>query len=178
MTQPEPALFTPYFNLELFLQSCGEARLPGQELDALLQLWEDWAAELRTRRVNAGDRTFLAVWLDEAVEKAVDDAWAASPSQGYRLHALALTLAMCAVQEYVPETEDMGCAPLPRPLPELAAALVAEGLPCKIEEGLILGRRYAVVTAAPFRGGCESCALQKNCPRAARRKACSKARLR
>ncbi len=167
MPQPDFTPFTPYCNLELFLQNCGETRLPGQEMETLLRLWEEWSRELRVRRVGEDRQTFLAVWLGEAVERAVDQAWAASPSEGFRRHALALTLCMCAVQELVPETEDMGCAPLPRPTPELLAALEAEGLPCKAEDGLILGRRYAVVTASPFRGGCESCSLHKNCPRAA-----------
>lgn len=165
MPHTEPTPFTPYFNLELFLQTCEESRLPGQEMETLFELWGQWAHELETRQVNAHGVAHLAVWLTEAVERDIDETWAASPTAGFRKHALAQTMCMCAVQEFVPEVEDMGCAPLPRPTEDLATALATEGLPCKSGDALILGRRYAVVTAHPFRGGCETCSLQKSCPR-------------
>ena len=165
MPHQNPAPFTPYFNLELFLQTCEEPRLPGAEMEAMFELWEEWARQLETRQVSVNGSAHLAVWLRESVEAEIDEAWAASPAMGFRKHALAQTMCMCAVQEFVPEVEDMGCAPLPRPTAELAAALAQEGLPCKSADALILGRRYAVVTAHPFRGGCESCSVQKNCPR-------------
>lgn len=155
----------PYFDIELFLLGSGESRLSGDEIDQCVSLWDQWAAHLSANAVTVQNRQYLAVWLAEAVEQAVDSAWAESPSKGFRLNALAQTLCMCAVHERVPEVEEAGCAPVPPPSPELAAALTAAGLPARAANGLELARRYAVVTRAPFGGGCEVCALIASCPR-------------
>lgn len=155
----------PYFDMELFLQTAGETRLGGPELEECLALWADWSRRLSCNNVNADGRTYLAVWLAEDVENAIQEEWEKSPSQGFRMHCLAQTMIMCAVHERVPEVEDVGCAPVPKPSEELADALAASGLPARSREGLELARKYAVVTRAPFGGGCEICSLQQNCPR-------------
>ncbi len=165
----------PYFDMELFLHAAQETRLNGDDLEECLRLWQEWSALLHARTVRAESRTYLALWLDEAVEKAADAAWDESPSRGFRLNALAQTLVMTAVHELVPEVEDAGCAPVPRASRNLATAVAEAGLACRPGEpgpcgaagvSLQLGRRYAVVTPKPFRGGCEICALQRACPRA------------
>lgn len=155
----------PYFDMELFLQTAGETRLDGAGIDACLALWAEWSASLSCRNVTAGGRTYLAAWLEADVEDAIQAEWEKSPSSGYRLHALAQTLIMCAVHERVPEVEDAGCAPVPESGAELAAALTEAGLPARAGEGLEFARKYAVVTREPFSGGCEICALQRDCPR-------------
>ena len=162
---PENAFPPPYFDLEFFLRTAGETRLDGKEVEACLALWEEWSAALAQKEVEAGGRRFLAVWLEEAVEAAVEAAWENSPSHGYRLNALAQTLCMCAVHERVPEIEDAGCAPVPAASAALASALEAAGLPARAGDALTLGRRYAVVTRIPFGGACEVCILQASCPR-------------
>ena len=43
--------------------------------------------------------------------------------------------------------------------------LAAEGIPYSNDKDPILSRRYAVVTHYPFKGGCEICVLQSNCPK-------------
>lgn len=161
----KPIPFTPDFPLELFMRTCELPRLSGAEMETLSGLWAHWAGELEIRQISSERTGYVAIWLKERVEQDIDKAWTASPGDGYLRHALARTLCLCAVQEFVPEVEDMGCAPLPRPAADLAAALAAGGLACKHGETLIPERRYAVVTARPFRGGCETCSLRKNCPR-------------
>ncbi len=162
-SQAAPA--RPYFDLELFLRTAQETRLDGDDLDACLRLWQEWSELLHHSAVRAEGRSYLALWLDEAVEQAVDAAWEASPSRGFRLNALAQTLCMAAVHEMVPEVEEAGCAPVPHASRELAKAVEQAGLPCAADAALQFQRRYAVVTASPFRGGCEICALQGSCPR-------------
>ena len=158
----------PYFDLEFFLQTAGETRLDGATMDTCLALWNEWCASLVCRTVRAGNCGYLAVWLEENVETAVDTAWEKSPSHGFLLNALAQTLCMCAVHERVPEIEEAGCAPVPKPSGELADTLIAAGLPARAGTGLELARRYAVVTRQPFGGACEICALQPSCPRSGR----------
>ena len=95
----------------------------------------------------------------------MDGAWLVSPSEGFRLNALAQTLCMAAVQEWLPEVADSGCAPAPRPTERLAEALREAGVPYR-DKGPALERRFATLTALPFRGGCETCCLVRECPKA------------
>lgn len=155
----------PYFDLEFFLQTAGETRLGGTEMDECIAFWQTWCAALHRREVHAAGRAYLATWLDESVERTIDAAWEESPSRGFRLNALAQTLCMCAVHECIPEVEEAGCAPVPGPSADLARQLGDAGLPARSGESLELGRRYAVVTRFPFGGACEICALRSSCPR-------------
>ena len=158
----------PYFDLELFLHTAQESRLDGHDLEQCLSLWQEWSGLIKAHTVRAEARPYLALWLDEAIEDAVDTAWEQSPSHSFRLNALAQTLCMAAVHELVPEVEEAGCAPVPQGSLGLAEAVTAAGMACSAAEGvgaLKLSRRYAVVTPQPFRGGCEICALRSSCPR-------------
>ena len=74
-------------------------------------------------------------------------------------------MCMAAVHGVIPEIEDAGCAPAPKPTAALREALEAEGIPYTNDKDPILSRRYAVVTHYPFKGGCEICVLQSNCPK-------------
>lgn len=155
----------PYFDLEFFLNTLGEARLSGNDMDECLALWDQWSASLFRRVVDDAERRYFAVWLGAPVENTVDAAWEQAPSRGFRLNVLAQTLCMCAVHEQIPEVEEAGCAPVPYPSAGLVRALSDAGLPARSGAGLELGRRYAVVTRHPFGGGCEVCALLASCPR-------------
>lgn len=155
----------PYFDLELFLRTAEETRLDGDAMDECLTLWETWSSHIGVCTVTAGGKTYRAVWLGEPVETAVSAAWAESPSHGFRLNALAQTLCMCAVHEFLPEVAEAGCAPVPHAGKELAAALTAAGLPARAASGMEYARRYAVVTHEPFGGACDICALASSCPR-------------
>lgn len=158
----------PYFNIELFLQTANETRLGGSDMDACLSLWDEWTKHLSCKEVVDNGKTYLALWLSEDVEKALKAAWEKSPSEGFRLNALAQTLCMCAVHELVPEVEEAGCAPYPPASLSLASAISETGLPAHVGAGggLAFGRMFAVVTRYPFSGGCEVCALLSSCPRA------------
>lgn len=161
---PQRLDITPCFDLELFLSTSQERRIGGAVMDGLLGLWREWMPHLTAVRLEAQGRGYLLVWLDEPVEKAVDQAWEASPSSGFQRNALAQTLCMAAVHTALPEIEEAGCAPSPAPTPVLRKALAAAGLPYA-GDGPALSRRYAVLTPFPFKGGCEICALRADCPK-------------
>lgn len=112
-----------------------------------------------------GQIKYLLVALDESVEQDVDKAWEGSPSNAFLYNALAQTMCMAAVHAVIPEVQDAGCAPAPKPTATLREALEAEGIPYSNDKDPILSRRYAVVTHYPFKGGCEICVLQSNCPK-------------
>ena len=122
-----------------------------------------WLPALQARKLDGG-REYLLIWLDSTVEKEVDAAWSASPSEGFRLNALAQAMCMAAVRELLPEIEDAGCAPAPKPTQALKQALAAEGVPYA-GRGPALERRYALLTPFPFKGGCEICCLRQECPK-------------
>ena len=155
----------PYFDMEAFMNMSRETRLGGAVLERLVKLRGEWLPELKAYEVGTGKISYLAIWLPESVEQAVDEAWGKSPSDGFLINNLAQFLCMAAVQELLPEVEDGGCAPSPRPTSALREALAGLGLPYKSEESSLLSRRYAVVTHFPFRGGCEICHMQSHCPK-------------
>ncbi len=155
---------TPYFDIELIMRNSQETRMGGQILERCVTLWEEWSSQLQVHTVNTGKITYLVVWLPEEVEEAIDTAWAESPSQAYLDNSLAQTLCMGAVHSILPEVEDAGCAPAPRPTDALRHALEELGMPYK-DDGPSLTRRFGVVTHYPFKGGCEICYLQSNCPK-------------
>jgi hypothetical protein len=111
-------------------------------------------------------KRYLAIWLGAEVEKEVDGAFAASPSEGFRLNSLAQTLCMGAVYQVLPEVEEAGCAPAPGPCEGLRAALASEGVPFQHSSGPALCRRFSVLTPYPFRGACDVCSLESECPKA------------
>lgn len=155
---------TPYFDVELIMGISQEKRLGGAALERLATLWERWLPELSVRIIDTGKVKYLVAWLGESVESTVDASWAESPSQAYLDNALAQALCMGAVHTALPEIEEAGCAPAPRPTDALREALAQAGLPYK-DDGAALSRRYAVVTHYPFKGACEICHLQAQCPK-------------
>ena len=152
------------FDLELFLLTSQERRIGGAVMEKMVTAWQEWSRHCTASRLHADGRNYLRVWLDEEVERAVDEAWGASPSGGFQLNALAQTLCMATVRAVVPEIVDAGCAPAPRPGPGLKKALAAAGAPYA-GDGPALSRRYAVLTPMPFKGGCEICAMRADCPK-------------
>ena len=151
---------TPYFDMEGFMTLSQETRLGGAVLERLVKLWGEWMQELRVVEVTTGKISYLVVWLPESIEQAVDATWEKSPSD----NNLAQFLCMAAVQQLLPQVEDAGCAPAPRPTEALREALAGLGLAYK-EGQPTLNRRFALVTHYPFKGGCEICHLQDNCPK-------------
>lgn len=152
------------FDLELFLVTSQERRIGGAIMDRMMALWSEWESRCSALRFQVEGRGYLLVWLDESVERAVDEAWEASPSGGFQAHALAQTLCMAAVHGLIPEIAHSGCAPSPRPGAALQDALKAADVPY-VDKGPALSRRYAVLTPMPFRGGCEICSMISSCPK-------------
>lgn len=155
----------PYFDIEEFMGLCQEKRLGGAVLERILGQWEAWLPLLRACQVASGPSSWLAVWLPEEVETAVDETWAHSPSEGFQLNVLAQYLCMSAVQELLPQVAAGGCAPSPKPTAELRSALAELGVHYKDDDSSVLGRRYAVLTHFPFKGGCEVCHMRPMCPK-------------
>ena len=155
---------TPYFDMEGFMTLSQETRLGGAVLERLVKFWGEWMKELRVVEVTTGKISYLVVWLPESIEQAVDATWEKSPSEGWQDNNLAQFLCMAAVQQLLPQVEDAGCAPAPRPTEALREALAGLGLEYK-EGQPTLNRRFALVTHYPFKGGCEICHLQDNCPK-------------
>lgn len=155
----------PDFDLEAFMVMSQETRLGGAVLERVGRFWDENLPNLGVHEIAIGNTSFLAVWLPQSVEEAVDAAWAASPSDGYLLNSLAQFMCMSAVQELLPQVELSGCAPSPRPTERLREALASVGLEYRDGESDLLMRRYAMVTHYPFRGGCEICHLQSHCPK-------------
>lgn len=158
---------TPHMDLELLMENCQETRIAGDVMDRLVEHWGAWMPHLNARKIEAGKDSYLVVWLDEKVEESVDEMWDEAPSEAFLFNSLAQTLCMCAVHTLVPEVSEAGCAPAPRPTLDLKEALEEAGLRDVDEENnrLALLRRYAVATYYPFRGGCDICDLQEECPK-------------
>ena len=155
---------TPWFDMELFMLTSQETRMGGEVMERLMTRFKEWTPSLFAHKLSADGREYLLVHLDETVESAVDALWQASPSEAFRLNALAQTLCMTVVHDLVPDVQDAGCAPAPAPTPALAKALADLGVPYS-NDGPTLSRRFAVLTAMPFKGGCETCSLLRNCPK-------------
>ena len=84
----------PYFDMEAFMNMSRETRLGGAVLERLVKLWGEWLPELKAYEVGTGKISYLAIWLPESVEQAVDEAWGKSPSDGFLINNLAQFLCM------------------------------------------------------------------------------------
>ncbi len=155
----------PYFDLESFLSMLQETRIGGQVMEDLAKAWEVFSSRLHTIKLQIGKESYLVIWLDEDVETQIDELWAKSPSEGFRLNVLAQSLCMNAVYQVLPEVEEAGCAPAPKPTQELKDALEAEGIPYALG-GPGLSRKFSVLTYGKFRGACDICHLKAECPKA------------
>lgn len=154
----------PYFDLIGFMEMSQETKIDGKIVVELERFWNQWKALLGVCQVTCGKTPYLAVWLPEEVERTIDETWDKTPSLGFLANSLAQYMCMQAVSDLVPQVETTGCAPAPRPTDTLRRALAGIGLAYR-EDMPVLERRFAVVTHYPFRGGCEVCYLQSDCPK-------------
>lgn len=155
----------PEFDLESFMNFSRETRLDNAILEKMLALWDDWQQLLKIVQIQHGKNSWLAIWLPEEVESAVDSAWNEIPSEGFLLNSMAQYFCMVAVEQLLPQVADGGCAPSPKPGKMLEEGLNQLGLVDPAKGGLNLLRRYAILTHYPFKGGCEICAMRDNCPK-------------
>lgn len=154
----------PYFDMEGFMTLSQESRLGGATLERLCKLWEEWMPQLKVCEIKTAKISYLAVWLPESVEQQVDAAWEKSPSDGWQDNNLAQYMCMAAVQEVLPQVEDAGCAPAPRPTEALREALSGLGLEYR-EDAPTLNRRFALVTIIPSRAAARSAICSPTAPR-------------
>lgn len=154
----------PYFDTESIMGLLQETRLGGKVLEDLVNTFERWSDHLTCKVFKFEKDNYVAVWLDESVEKEIDEKWGDAPETSFRLNCLGQNLVMNAVYQILPDVENAGCAPCPAPNDALAEALKAENIPY-IEGEPTLVRRFSVLTTVPFRGACEICYLKESCPK-------------
>ena len=153
-----------------------------EEMRELHACLEAWSKSLVCLRLSFADEhgqgeapsELLWVYLPEAVERHIADAWQRSPTQGHLLHSLAQQLCRKAVGLVLPEAGVSGCAPLPgltRAKTDLLRRFVAGfehggGAENKfVSSSAGLGRVYSILTYYPYAGDCARCALSESCPR-------------
>ncbi len=155
----------PYFDFFSLLNLLDEKRLGGEIIDELGETWDRWLKHLHVYTLKVGKIGYLVAWLDEEVEKEIDEKWGDSPSDSFRFNCLAQNLIMSTIQDVLPEVEEAGCAPAPKPTDSLIEVLEEVGIPYN-QNASALSRVFATITHHPFRGACEICYLQEDCPKA------------
>ncbi len=155
----------PSFDIFGLLTLLEEKRLGGEIMDELGETWDNWLEKLEIHTLKVGKIGYLLVALDKSVEDEIDTKWSDSPSDSFRFNCLAQHLIMSAVQEVLPEVLEAGCAPAPKPTDNLIEALEDMNVPYN-DDVTALSHRFATLTHYPFRGACEICYLQENCPKA------------
>lgn len=154
----------PEFDLWLYAEIAGETRFSDDLMKALEAAWNRWKEHLKAvilrRRQGRGD--YLVVWLEEPVETEVEALWDESPSEGLSMHNLAVAMVMSAARSAIPELEENKCAPMPKPTGSVQDAFEALGMGWNADA--TIDRKYAVFTNMPYKGGCEICYLEENCP--------------
>ena len=172
----------PLLQLPDFLRD-QKALLPSaEEMRELHDCLEEWAGRLVCLQLNFASGAYgqeaaqdlLLVYLPEAVERHIADAWQRSPAQGHLLHNLAQQLCRGAVALALPKSGQAGCVPLPeltRAETNLLRELVSgyelgNGAGNKfLASSIGIGRVYSILTYYPYAGGCARCALSEHCPK-------------
>ena len=155
----------PDFDLFLYLRVSGAAKVEQQVCDMCEANWETFKEHLKGYRFAAtgSKRGVVLFFLEPAAEGIVEEAWARSPSEGFALHNLAVSMVMAAAAEQVPEIEAGACAPLPTPDRDLKRRLERLGLVWNDAGSVSV--QYAVMTHDPYGGGCPVCHLRASCPK-------------
>jgi len=155
----------PEFDMMLYLEISGSNRLDHELLGLFETHWEAWKPHFKAMKFTpeGSKKGVLLVYLAEEAEALVEEAWQRSPSQGFALHNLAITMVMTAVRQLVPEVDEGACAPLTAPDRDVKRRFAKLGIEWK-EEGAV-NRQYAVFTPMPYSGGCEICLMRETCPR-------------
>lgn len=156
----------PHFDLIYYMELAGQSRVEQSLLAQLQERWNRWRDQhLKVRKLlpefASGDKGYLLVWLDKAVEDEIEEDWQTSPKLGMAAHNLAICLVMASAQSLVPEMMAGACAPLPRPDKAMRSQLKRLGLEWH-SEGRV-DRNYAVLTHHPYAGGCEICLMKDTC---------------
>lgn len=161
----EKTAVTAEFDLEYYMEISGLTRIDQPLMELVEAYWTQWrplvqAYKMEPTREGADDG-FLLVYLDEATEALVQQAFEAHSQHGFAFHNLAITLVMSAAQSVMPELIG-GCVPLPTPDREAKKKFKKLGL--EWNDAGTLNRTYAVFTPYPYKGGCEVCHSCDTCP--------------
>ncbi|MCA1946194.1 MAG: hypothetical protein LDL30_13095 [Desulfovibrio sp.] len=156
-----------HFGLEDYMMLTQTRRVEHDTGEIIEQILPGWGPHLKALRICAtekrGPQDYVLVWLETPVEAEVNAAWEGSPSRAFTLNTLAQALLMAALREAVPDISATACAPVPAPTKALRAALEEAGVPW--QEGAMLGRQYAMLTYAPYKGSCDICFVKEDCPK-------------
>lgn len=154
----------PVFDPDALVRTAQTGPLLRTDLDALAGLWPATLDALHAWRIDAGAQgAWLLLWLDQALEQAVERRFTEQPARGFLEHALAVHCVMAAAASLEPGLAGHGCSPVPPAHPAITAAVHELGLSWPERDTLC--RRYALLTSTPFAGGCEGCTLAGQCPR-------------
>ncbi|MFU2210388.1 hypothetical protein [Solidesulfovibrio sp. C21] len=155
----------PEFDLFLFLKVSGAAKVEQAQCDLCLEHWDAFKEHLKGYRFSApgARRGVVLFFLEPVAEGLVEEAWTRSPSEGFALHNLAVSMVMGAAAQCVPEIEAGFCAPLPTPDRDLKRRLERLGLVWNDAGSVSV--QYAVMTHDPYAGGCAVCHLRASCPK-------------
>ncbi len=154
----------PRFDPAAFARTAQAGELTPDLAARMGALWPRFTEAVNAWRIEAEDGgVWLLLWLDETLEREVEARFAASPLFGFLEHALAVHAVMAAAALVEPALAEHGCAPVPAPHPAVAEAARRLGLSWPEKD--TMNRRYALLTALPFGGGCAGCVLARDCPR-------------
>ena len=155
----------PDFDLFLYLRVSGGAKVEQSVCDLCQSHWDAFKEHLRGYRfaLPKSKQGVALFFLEPVAEGLVEEAWARSPSEGFALHNLAVSMVMGAAGQAVPEIEAGACAPLPTPDRDLRRRLEHLGLVWNDAGSVSV--QYAVMTHAPYIGGCAVCHLRTSCPK-------------
>ncbi|MFP5259804.1 MAG: hypothetical protein ACLGQH_12350 [Acidobacteriota bacterium] len=155
----------PDFDLFLYLRVTGTPKVEQHLIDLCEEHWESFKEHLKGYRfaMPGSKRGVVLFFLEPAAEGLVEEAWARSPTEGFALHNLAVTMVMAAAAQQVPEIEAGACAPLPPPDRDLKRRMERLGLVWN-ETGNV-SVQFAVMTHDPYAGGCAVCHLRATCPK-------------
>ncbi len=150
------------FDLPTYMALGQTGDITSPELVDIISYWEKWLPMLHAY-ILGRKKGYLALFMDEAVEKEIDTLWERSNAQGFKLQALVQTMIVCALQNLVPQIGKDQCAPVPEPNKILQRSLAQLGL--KFSEQGALNYKYSTLTFYPFREGCQVCYLVSSCPK-------------
>ncbi len=162
LLEAEKLQIHPPMDLEMYMLLAQVNGMEGRETVELIPQWERMSSGLNVYRLGR-KKGYLAIYLDEKVERELEEIWEESPEVGFRRQALAQTMIMGALRQVLPELGTHLCAPVPRPEKILKKSLSRIGL--EYSNAGALNYKYSTLTFCPYRGGCELCYLQESCPK-------------
>ncbi|NCC25254.1 MAG: hypothetical protein EOM25_08655 [Deltaproteobacteria bacterium] len=152
----------PELDMETYSFLCQSPMLSTAEVLDAAAFWERWVPLLRAWRFGR-DKGYVAVYLEEDVEKEVDALWAESQSRAFRIEAVAQTMIMGGLRHFLPRLDRTKCAPVPVPTKILKRTVEKAGL--VLHDTGTVDRKYSTLTYYPHKDGCTRCYLKETCPK-------------